>query len=295
VGQVSEGKKAARFEFIEKNRTVFGLGYLCRRLDVSPAGYYKWCRRTVSARDRENQALTARIHHIFQEHHGNYGSPRIHQELRNQGWVVNRKRVSRIMQQEGLVGKAAKLYRRTALPENSCTRLENLRVDRPVPCKPNQQWAGDVSYLKINHQWLYLSVVLDLYSRKVIGWAIDKKRTTDLTLASLNMALDQRKVEPGLIFHSDKGAEYAAHIFQNRLRSAGIRPSMNRSKTLVDNIHVESFFRTYKTELFYSMTFEDEEQLKKMTGWYLESYYNEQRMHTSILFKSPNQYERMVA
>lgn len=295
MGKVSEGRKEARFQFIAENRVVFGVRYLCRYLSVSPAGFYKWNHRSLSLRQKENVKLTSRIRILFQDHDGNYGSPRIYQTLRNEGWIVNRKRVSRIMREEGLVGKAAKLYRRTALPENSCTRLENLRFNQPPPSKPNQQWAGDVSYLRVNNQWLYLSVILDLYSRKVIGWGIGKNRTTELTLASLEMALRERRPELGLIFHSDKGAEYASHSFQNRLRSAGIRPSMNRPKTLVDNIHVESFFRTFKTEAFHSVQFEGEDHLRSMTRWYLNRYYNEKRMHTSLGFQSPNHYERISA
>lgn len=138
-------------------------------------------------------------------------------------------------------------------------------------------------------------MILDLYSRKVVGWSLGRNRTTELTLKSLNMAINTRDISSGLIFHSDKGSEYGAHDFQNKLRSVGIRPSMNRPKTMTDNIHVESFFRTFKTESFHGVVFEDEEHLFEMTQWYLDDYYNCHRMHTSLGFKSPNQYERMTA
>jgi len=232
---------------------------------------------------------------IFERHDGNYGSPRIHRELLNLGLVVNRKRVARIMREERLIAKAARLYRRKALPENPCITVENLRYNIPPPSGQNQQWAGDVTYLKVKGEWIYLSVILDLYSRKIIGWSLGKTRTTELTLKSLDMAINARKFEPGLIFHSDKGAEYGAHIFQNKLRSVGIRPSMNRHKTMTDNIHVESFFRTFKTESFHGEIFEDIDHLYEVTRWYLEDYYNCVRMHTSLSFKSPQQYERMAA
>tara|TARA_R110002072_G_scaffold238329_1_gene395680 strand:- start:15248 stop:16009 length:762 start_codon:yes stop_codon:yes gene_type:complete len=251
--------------------------------------------RPKFARDTNNAKLVVVLRNIFEMHDGNYGSPRIHRELVNRGLKVNHKRVARLMREERLVAKAAKLYRRKALAANSCTTVENLKHRMPLPTAPNQQWAGEVSYLKVNGRWQYLSVILDLYSRKVIGWSLGESRTTDLTLESLNMALDTRTVGTGLIFHSDKAAEYGAHIYQNKLRSVGIKPSMNRPKTMTDNIHVESFFRTFKTESFHGEIFEDEIHLYDVTKWYLEEYYNTQRMHTSLGFKTPTQYERIAA
>lgn len=295
MGSVSEGSKKERFRFIAENRELFGVRYLCRRLCVSHSGFYKWLSRPLSSRVKFNAELVPVIRGVFDQHDGNYGSPRIHQVLVNQGWNVNHKRVERIMREERLVAKAAKLYRRKLLPANRCTTVENLRHNIPPASAPNEQWAGDVSYLKVNGSWVYLSVVLDLYSRKVIGWSLGRNRTTELTLKSLNMALNRRSIMPGLIFHSDKGSEYGSHDFQNKLRSVGIRPSMNRPKKMTDNIHVESFFRTFKTESFHGVEFEDEQHLCEITRWYLEEYYNRQRMHTSLGFKSPVQYERMAA
>lgn len=295
MGTVSEGPKEFRFRFIKDHRERFGVRYLCRKLSVSFSGFYKWLARPISSIATKNEGLTHSIKVIFARHDGNYGSPRIHRELLNLGVVVNHKRVARIMREERLIAKAARLYRRKALPENPCITVENLRYNIPPPSGQNQQWAGDVTYLKVKGEWIYLSVILDLYSRKIIGWSLGKKRTTELTLKSLDMAINTRKIESGLIFHSDKGAEYGAHIFQNKLRSVGIKPSMNRHKTMTDNIHVESFFRTFKTESFHGEFFENMEHLYDITKWYLEEYYNCIRMHTALSFKSPQQYERMAA
>lgn len=295
MGTVSEGSKEERFRFIADHRIHFGVRYLCRNLRVSPSGFYKWLIRPESSRKIANAELTSLIRAIFEQNDGNYGSPGIYRELVDQGLLVNHKRVERIMRKERLVGKAAKLYRRKALPGNSCIKVENLRYNIPPPSAPNQQWAGDVTYLKLKGEWIYLSVVLDLYSRKVIGWSLGRNRTTELTLKSMEMALDARKVNSGLMFHSDKGSEYGAHEFQNRLRSAGIKPSMNRPQKMTDNIHVESFFRTFKTESFHGEVFEDDAHLYNVTKWYLEDYYNCRRMHTSLGFKSPVHYERMHA
>ncbi len=232
---------------------------------------------------------------MFVYHDGNYGYPRIYRALRDEGWLVNRKRVARLMREERLVGKAAKLYRRKRLPENSCISVGNLRYKQPAPAGPNEQWVGDVSYLKLRNKWIYLSVVLDLYSRKVIGWSLGYQRTTALTLASLNMALSSRDIKPGLIFHSDKGSEYGAHAYQEKLRMEGIRPSMNRPKSMIDNIHVESFFRTFKTESYHGEIFDDTAELAERTRWYLDEYYNHQRIHSSLGFKTPHCYETMAA
>ena len=294
MGQVSEGTKKERFQFIADHRSEFGIGYLCDRLAVSRGGFHRWKNRPT-VHSEANEALLKAIKRLFVYHNGNYGYPRIYRALRDEGWKVNRKRVARLMREERLVGKAAKLYRRKKLPENSCTRLDNLRYKKPAPKRPNEQWVGDVSYINFKGHWLYLSVVLDLYSRKVIGWSLDSQRTTTLTLASLEMALSQREKKSGLIFHSDKGAEYASHIFQARLRSAGIKPSMNRPKSMIDNIHVESFFRTFKTESYHGEYFHDQAEFAERTRWYLDEYYNHHRIHSSLGFKTPHCYETMAA
>lgn len=292
MGTVSERAKTERFKFIARLSCHFGVRYLCQKLNVSTSGYYKWASRPVSARVQRNIELTHKVKAIFEEHKGNYGSPRVHKVLINLGLKVNRKRVAWIMKTEGLVAKAATLYRRKPLAENTCRQAQNL-IYKQTPHTLNQHWAGDVSYLRVNGKWFYLSVVLDLYSRKVIGWSLDSHRTTDLTLKSLRMAIRNRKVEPGLIFHSDKGAEYGSHLFQDQLKQVGIKPSMNRPKAMIDNILVETFFRTFKTETFHGEKFENFKHLYSMTKWYLEDYYNSLRMHTSLGFKSPEQYERI--
>ena len=295
MGSVSEGSKEERFQFIADNRDDFGIRYLCRKLDVSPSGFYKRLKRAPSARIAENAELTTLIKVIFDEHDGNYRSPRVHRELLLRGVRVNHKRVERIMRIERLVGKSAKLYRRKSLPGNSCIKVDNLRLNEPAPTSTDRQWVGDVTYLKLNEKWVYLSVIMDLYSRKIIGWSLGPNRTSELTKQSLRMALKARQLKGELIFHSDKGSEYGAHDFQSLLRGAGIRPSMNRPKTMTDNIHIESFFRTFKTESFHGEVFEGQDHLFEITKWYLEEYYNQKRMHTSLGFKSPNEYEKMAA
>lgn len=294
MGRVSEGTKAERFGFVAQNHPRFGVRYLCDQLGVSFQGYYKWLNREVSLRDRENQRIFQKIVTIYDKHHGNYGSPRVYQALRNSGECVNHKRVERLMREGCLVGKAGLVHRQKPLPLNSCIQVENIQRHIGQPTKPNQQWAGDVTYLRLNGEWQYLAVVIDLYSRKVIGWSLSNVRTVALTLAALNKAVRYRKREAGLIFHSDRGSEYGAHAYQNRLRKLGITPSMNRAGFMNDNVYVETFFQTLKTENFKGIEFETVDDLIRSLTWYIESYYNKDRIHSSLGYCSPNKYERIA-
>lgn len=295
MGRVSEGTKAERFAFIAENLEQFGIRYLCRKLDVSPQGFYQWSDRPVTGREIENKLMTEKIEKIFNDHDGNYGSPRIYSELRSQGIIINHKRVERLMKEAGLVGKAGRIYRRKPLPENPCIRVPNLKREAGKPVRPNQQWAGDVTYLKVQNVCLYLAVVIDLYSRRVIGWELSKTRTVTLTLAALNQAVRNRKVEKNLIFHSDRGSEYGAHLYQARLGEMGIRPSMNRPGQMNDNAFMESFFQTFKTESFKGIEFSSAHELKMALSWYMDDYYNATRLHGSLGYKTPDDYEKMAA
>ncbi|MDX1505570.1 MAG: IS3 family transposase [Spongiibacter sp.] len=292
MGKVSEGSKAARFRFIESHRDAFGVRYLCSRLGVSPAGFYKWAGRTESERDVENRALSQQIKQIFAEHNGNYGSPRVYTELRSSGISVNKKRVERIMRDIGLIGKAGRIYRRKALLGNPCIRVPNYRLDLDAPTAPDQQWAGDVTYLKVNGQRLYLAVIIDLYSRRIVGWSLDRYRTVELTIKALENALAHRDVGPGLVFHSDRGSEYGAYSYQKLLKSVGITPSMNRPRYMTDNAHVESFFRTMKTESFKCLEFGSMNELRVTLSWYIDIYYNTRRRHSGLGYSIPSEYEQ---
>lgn len=295
MGQVSEGPKTARFGFIAENRAMFGVRYLCKRLGVHPAGFYKWQSRETAARTLENRRLAKLIKQLFVEHDGNYGSPRIYAALRQRGETVNHKRVERIMRDMGLVGKVGKLYRSKPLPENPCITVSNRKRLEPAPVSVNQQWAGDVTYLRLNGEWSYLAVIIDLFSRSIVGWELSQSRTADLTVSALKKALMHRDVKPGLIFHSDRGAEYGAHLFRDELRRAGITPSMNRPRHMTDNAHVESFFKTIKTESFRGLEFESVTQLRATLSWYIDEYYNTRRLHSSLGFCIPSEYESMAA
>lgn len=295
MATVSSGSKTERFGFINSFGSNLGVRYLCDWLGVSPAGFYKWRKRGESLRDKENRDLTQRIEKIFFVHKANYGSPRVHAALREAGVAVSRKRVERLMREAGLVGKAGRIYRRKALPEKFYTKMPNLKKDMPEPTDVDQQWVGDLTYLKVAGQWRYLAVVMDLYSRRILGWTLGENKTAELTRSALQKALRHRTVKPGLIFHTDRGSEYGAYLIQDELKRVGILSSMNRPKYVTDNAHMESFFQSMKTECIHEVSFTTERELRATLSWYLDRYYNNQRHHSSIGYTSPEKYERMVA
>ena len=295
MAEVSSRTKAERFAFIKSDTTGLAVRCLCTLLQVSFQGFYKWKNRPESVRTKTNRELACTIEKIFTEHDGNYGSPRIHVELRNRGFTVNLKRVERIMRDAGLVGKAAKLYRRKAIQERFYLKYPNLKIDLPKLSKINQQWAGDITYLKVNGKWSYLAIVMDLYSRRIIGWSLGPNKSAELTRSALLKSLSHRKVESGLIFHTDRGTEYGARLIQDELTKAGIKPSMNRAESITDNIHVESFFRTLKTECYHGLSYKNESELRMSLSYYLDSYYNKKRIHTGIDFMAPTEFEQQAA
>ena len=210
MATVSQGSKTERFGFIDRHRSELGLGYLCEWLNVSRQGYYSWCHREESERSKSDRVLLKKIKKIFYLHKTNYGSPRVHKALRDLGERVGKSRVERLMREHGLVGKAGRIYRRKARAAAVYMKLGNLRIDAPVPTEINQQWVADLTYIRVAGRWRYLAVVMDRYSRRIIGWSLGKYKTAELVLSSLRRAIRHRRINPGLIFHTDRGVEYGA-------------------------------------------------------------------------------------
>lgn len=287
--------KAERFGFIAEFGRDLGIRYLCKLLCVSPQSFYQWRDRGLSKRAKDTQALLGKITRIFDESGTTYGRPRVHAQLLKDGVKVSRGRVERLMRKACLVGKAARVYRRRALPKVPFHSLPNLRLDIPEPDAADQQWAGDVTYLRVNKKWRYLAVVMDLYSRRVIGWKLGEHRTAELTREALRQALSHRKVSKGTIFHTDRGAEYGAWLLRNELKKHGMLSSMNRAESVTDNAHMESFFRSLKTEKTKGAEFKTEHDLRMALGSYIDDFYNVKRLHSSLGFKTPMEYERMAA
>lgn len=199
------------------------------------------------------------------------------------------------MRDAGLVGKAGRIYRRKAAPEKFYTKMPNLRKDMPKPSGTDQQWVGDLNYIRVGKEWRYLATVMDLYSRRILGWALGDQKTANLTRAALRKAASHRLVKPGLIFHTDRGSEYGAYLMQDELARIGIRSSMNRPGYVTDNAHMESFFQSMKSECIHGFSFESECDLRKVLSWYLDDYYNCQRIHSSIGYQTPVHYEKLAA
>ena len=215
--------------------------------------------------------------------------------MRREGISVGRKRVERLMREASLIGRAGRIYRRIPGIERFYERHRNIRLNQPAPTGLNQQWVADLTYIRVGNEWRYLAAVLDAYSRKVIGWSLGSRKTADLTLRALRHALRVRKPKPGLIFHTDRGVEYGAYLIQNELGRHGIRPSMNRPNHCTDNAHMESFFHSLKAEVIHGVSFKSEQELRVVLSGYINQFYNQKRLHSSIGYMAPAEYERMAA
>jgi putative transposase len=265
---------------------------MCRAYGVSRAGYYARAKRQPSERMQKDVELAGRIEQIHKGSRGTYGSPRIAEALRSEGETIGKHRVARLMQQQQLKARSASLYLNHAALKAFYLSVPNRQLDVPIT-QPDQVWVGDITYLKVGTVWRYLAVIMDKCSRHVLGWALSTKRDAKLTIKVLNAAVRNRKPPAGLIFHTDRGIEYASHAFRNRLAYWGITQSMNRPGRMTDNAHMESFFHSMKSDVYHGKRFGDEQAIKKMVKRYIP-FYNEERLHSSLNYVSPMAYEKML-
>ena len=272
------------------NREHYRLSVMCRVYNVSREGYYAWKRRGKSKRKLEDEVLLAQIRILFNRHDGCYGSPKITRTLRKQGIPVGQKRVARIMREHGFKAKKARIY--TSRPGTyRFTRACPNRIVNLQPTAPNQLWVGDVTYLKLEDgSWQYLSVIMDRFSRRIIGWSLSAFRDAELTATTLKHAIRKRGCHQHLLFHSDRGTEYLAKKFRKRLANYGIEQSMNRVHQMNDNAFMESFFHQFKTERIKTKVLKSADHLRSIIIEYIR-YYNFDRMHTSIGDLSPAEFE----
>ena len=268
---------------------------LCAFLGVSRSGYYDWRKRSLSERTSEDNALRIEIQKIYDRVEGCYGSPRIWKSLQNQGYTVSRKRVARLMQEMGIVARVTRVTYRAPGMRRFLASGENLRSDGAVPDEKNKVWVADVTYLKVKKQWHYLSAIMDLHSRRIVGWSLDTKRTTTVTKRTLATAIKKRKPKKGLMLHTDRGVEYRGAEYQKDLERHDIQHSLSRPGKCTDNAHMESFFHTLKAELIRGACFQSGEDLKYALGRYINGFYNRNRLHSGIGYYSPIEYERMTA
>lgn len=264
---------------------------LCALYGVTRPGYYAWRHRGMSARAEQDRILTTQVRQIFDGSHGTYGSPRVHRALVAQGLHVSRRRVERLMRAAGLRARIARLYR--ANPKlHDFFRLPN-RLRGVAASRPHHVWLGDVTYLRAAGRWRYLAVVLDRSSRRLLGWSLGPRRHVGLTRAALAHAAHGRQPPRGLIFHSDRGSEYAGHAFRARVRALGLVQSMN-DRALGDNAHIESFCHSLKADVVHGVRFENDAELREQLRRYIW-FYNYRRLHSALGYRSPVDYERGAA
>jgi putative transposase len=242
---------------------------------------------------RDDAALLKRIQAIHAQSRGTYGSPRVHALLTREAVPVSRKRVARLMRVNGLKARANRIYRRYPRYAGHAVGIPNRSRERVIDA-PNQVWVGDITYLSVAGRWRYLAVVLDKYSRRVIGWRVGKRKDPSLTIGVLNDAYRARRPTAGLIFHSDRGAEYGAYAYRDRLTELKIVQSMNRPKTMGDNANMESFFHSMKSDIYHGRRFTRDDELLSALADYMPRY-NTHRMHSALGHRSPVDYERLAA
>ena len=268
------------------------MAFLCRRYRVSRSGFYAWLERDGSQRRRNDEALGAQIERIHRDSGDRYGSPRVHEVLRREGVRCSNKRVARLMRERGLRARVSRLYRRgSGVVRRFFAKTGNLRLEDPLPTRLDQIWVGDLTYLRLGKRWRYLATVMDLFSRRIVGWTLSRNRTTEVTLRALKRAIAARNPRPGLLFHSDRGIEYSAYGYQDFLKANGIVPSMNRPRHCQDNAHMESFFHSLKAELTHRKSYESDTELNASVARYIDRFYNDKRIHSSLGYHSPVEFE----
>lgn len=279
------------YRFIVVHQASYPVVLLCRVLGVARSGYYTWRRRGVSTREQADQALTERITAIHQGSRQTYGSPRVHAALRHAGVCCGRKRIARLMRQAALSGCRVRRRTRTTRSDPARVPAPNLVDRRFMVAHLDQLWVGDITYVPTWEGWVYLAVLLDACSRRVIGWAMTEHLGGELTRDALTMALEQRRPLSGLIQHTDRGSQYTATAYRGLLAEHGVRVSMSRAGDCYDNAMAESFFATLKTELIDRQAWPTRRAARQAIFAWIEGFYNRQRLHSALGYQSPVTFE----
>jgi putative transposase len=282
-----------RYQFIQSLAGQFPIAALCRALQVAKSGYYAWCKRQPSVRQREEETITGRIREHFEASRQTYGSPRILRELRAEGIVCGKHRVARLMRGAGLRALQPRRFMVTTDSKHVLPVADNRLNQDFTASRVDERWAADITYVWTGEGWLYLAVVLDLFSRRIVGWSMQASLHKQLVIDALTMALRLRRPDPGLLHHSDRGSQYASADFQEALGDAGIVCSMSRKGNCWDNAVVESFFGTLKVELVHRCRFATRQQARQEVFEYIEVWYNRSRRHSTLGYLSPAQFERL--
>jgi transposase InsO family protein len=280
-----------KFAFIRAEKANFPVAALCRNLQVTRQGYYAFEQRPQSARAAQEVLLRECVREAHARSKGRYGSPRVHQALRREGHRVSKRRVERVMRSLGLCARERRRYRVTTAAHPDHDKAPNVLNREFSATRPNQCWVTDISYVWTDEGWCYLAVILDLFSRAVVGWALDASLSTTLPLAALDMALRRRGPVAGLLHHSDRGCQYTSAEYRTELARRGIEVSMSRRGNCWDNAVAESFFSTIKAELIRSQHWTGRLELRTAVFEYIEVFYNRRRLHSSLSYRTPLEIE----
>jgi putative transposase len=281
-----------KFQFVASHSQQYSVTLLCQALDVSISGYYAWCQREVSEHQREDARLSAEIQQIFLEHRQVYGSPRIHAVLKARGVHCSRKRVGRLMQQLGISAQVKRSRKPTTKSDPRARFAPNYLNREFMAEEPNSKWVTDTKAVETREGWLYLAVIVDLFSRMVVGWAMATTEDEQLVELALRMALVQRHPPLGLLHHSDRGSEFTSDRYLALLHDLGIQISMSRTATCYDNAAMESFFATLTKECTDRMRFQSRQEARSAIFEYLECFYNPIRLHSTLQYVSPLAFEQ---
>ena len=282
-----------KYSFILKHRNEFRLSLMCRVLDVSKSGFFAWLKRAETRRQREDVKLLERIREIFLGSDRTYGSPRVWAELVARGWRVSRKRVARLMRLAGMFAIRKQGYSRWKKAKSSAASAPNILQQDFSATRVNEKWLADIAYIATKEGFLHLAVVMDVFSRRIVGWSMNRRANSRLAQNALLMALQRRELRGPLTHHSDRGSQYTDRRYQQMLTDRGLQPSMSDTGSCYDNAMVESFFATLKTECA-NYVFETINEARGAIAYYIEAWYNRRRRHSSLGFASPMQFEEAV-